>query len=305
MICIYHNRDLDGWASGAIVKLKYPDCKLIGFDYGHQLPLDQIPVGEPIIMVDVALEDMNEMFELAGRNPLTWIDHHISSINTYYDRNILSVNDYNSITAVLENGISACEGTWRYLFPDLPTPQSIILLGKYDTWRNQDKYRWDNVILPFQFGMRSECNSPETFPVNLLTCNEGEEVLLLIDIIESGQAILKYQNQLNADLCKLLSFETHFGNLRAICLNGGGFNSDVFKSVYDESKHDIMILFVYDGTIKQWKFSLYTTKGEIDCSKIAKLYGGGGHVKAAGFQVNRIEQVLPGINYPPVKVSLY
>ena len=30
MTGIYHSRDLDGWASGAIMKLKYPDIKLIG-----------------------------------------------------------------------------------------------------------------------------------------------------------------------------------------------------------------------------------------------------------------------------------
>jgi len=44
-----------------------------------------------------------------------------------------------------------------------------------------------------------------------------------------------------------------------------------------------MIPFVFTG--KHWTFSLYTTKDEVDCSVIAKSKGGGGHKKAAGFQL--------------------
>ena len=38
----------------------------------------------------------------------------------------------------------------------------------------------------------------------------------------------------------------------------------------------------------KWKVSLYSTKPEIDCGAIAKTYGGGGHVGAAGFVCNRL-----------------
>jgi oligoribonuclease NrnB/cAMP/cGMP phosphodiesterase (DHH superfamily) len=53
MIGVYHNRDLDGFTSGAIIKLKYPDAKMIGYDYGQ--PFEQEVTGEPIIMADVSL----------------------------------------------------------------------------------------------------------------------------------------------------------------------------------------------------------------------------------------------------------
>jgi hypothetical protein len=55
MIGICHSRDLDGYTSGAILKLKYPEIKLIGYDYGQPIPWDQIPVGEAVIMADVSL----------------------------------------------------------------------------------------------------------------------------------------------------------------------------------------------------------------------------------------------------------
>ena len=43
--------------------------------------------------------------------------------------------------------------------------------------------------------------------------------------------------------------------------------------------------FYFNG--REWVYSLYTTK-KIDCSQIAKWYGGGGHKQAAGFQTEKL-----------------
>jgi uncharacterized protein len=280
MICIYHSKDLDGYCSGAIVKRKYPDAKMIGYDYGQPFPWDEIPVNEPVIMIDVSLP-MAEMSKLSihSNHNFTWIDHHISAIT---DFNNYKDIDIQAVTAILENGISACEGGWKHLFPDEEMPTAVKLLGEYDTWRNKDKDRWDNAIMPFQYGMRMFCQSAETFPQELM-----DEYPIVTDnpvykIIHEGKLILSYQKTQNERACKS-SFEIEFEGLKAICLNNGGANSQVFDSVYDESKHDVMIPFVFTG--KHWTFSIYTTKDEIDCSIIAKSKGGGGHKKAAGFQL--------------------
>jgi len=272
MIGIYHSADLDGFTSGAIIKLKYPDAKMIGYDYGQSFDFNAI--NGATIMADVSLE-MPDMLKLAEKSKwdLTWIDHHASKISDYKK----FVGDGETFCkAVLEDGISACEGTWKYLFPDKSMPKAILILGEYDTWRNKDKDRWENIILPFQFGMRIICNSVETFPNYLF----GDDDETIDSIIEKGKIVLKYQAMVNEQQCKKAAFETEFDGLRAICLNGGGFNSDVFKSLYDESKHDIMIPFQYTG--KGWTVSFYATKDNIDCTFIAKKHGGGGHVKAAG-----------------------
>jgi oligoribonuclease NrnB/cAMP/cGMP phosphodiesterase (DHH superfamily) len=168
-------------------------------------------------------------------------------------------------------------------------PLAIKLLGEYDTWRNDDKERWENEILPFQFGMRMICNSPETFPENAfaLPIEMGND--FCGRIIKNGRLILEYQRQINATACRS-AFEIEFEGLRAICLNGGGFNSDVFRSVYDETKHDIMMPFQFNG--KFWTISMYSTKPEIDASVIAKKYKGGGHKSACGFTVESIETVF-------------
>lgn len=294
MIAIYHSRDLDGYTSGAIIKLKYPEATLIGYDYGEEFPWDRINEEEDVIMIDVSLP-MEDMLKIGRRiqGQFTWIDHHISAINDYKKflvDNETKLEGFDWITPVLENGISACEGGWKYLFPDVTMPEAIKLLGEYDTWRKEDQHRWDNAILPFQFGMRMICSSPETFPERLFFMDNPQDHLMLQGIINDGKVVLQYQAEVNAAQCRKAAFEFNFHGYRAICLNGGGFNSDVFKSVYDEKKHDIMMPFQFNG--KFWVVSLYTTKEDIDCAAIAKQMGGGGHKKAAGFQVDWIESVF-------------
>jgi oligoribonuclease NrnB/cAMP/cGMP phosphodiesterase (DHH superfamily) len=291
MIGIYHEADLDGITSGVIMRLRFPEIKLMGHDYGKSFQHEEI--NEPVIMSDISLP-MEEMVEVASNcdGKLTWIDHHISAINAYNDY----IGDREPFChAVLENGRAACEGTWDFLFPDNPMPLAVKLLGEYDTWRNADKAHWDNEILPFQFGMRVICKNTDTFPVRVLE-DEG----YVREIINDGKLILQYQEQINEKHCREAAFEYQLCGRRAICLNGGEFNSGVFKSVYNEDKHDIMIVFRFNG--KHWKVSLYTTQPNVDCSSIAKLYGGGGHKQAAGFQINDMNVIFGGLldNYKTV-----
>ena len=42
----------------------------------------------------------------------------------------------------------------------------------------------------------------------------------------------------------------------------------------------------------KWVFSLYNDNREVDCSLIAKQYGGGGHFSASGFVVDNIGTFL-------------
>ena len=52
--------------------------------------------------------------------------------------------------------------------------------------------------------------------------------------------------------------------------------SSFIKTYISKSKYNIGV-------------SLFTTKKDIDCSALAKKYGGGGHEQAAGFGADRIE----------------
>jgi len=148
MICIHHNKDLDGFTSGAIVAKRFPDCKLIGWDYKDPIPWDKITYGEPVVMIDVSfpMVDMIKLLHIS-QYKLTIIDHHISFKKEFDASDHPNKKD---ITYVYENGKAACEIGWEYYFPGKDMPDAVRLLGQYDTWRNENKVYWENAILPFQ-----------------------------------------------------------------------------------------------------------------------------------------------------------
>jgi len=41
-----------------------------------------------------------------------------------------------------------------------------------------------------------------------------------------------------------------------------------------------------------WNFSLYNDNGLVDCSVIAKQFGGGGHKGASGFRIKDIDKII-------------
>ncbi len=277
---IYHSRDLDGYTSGAIVKKKFPEGILLGYDYGKPFP--EIPNGQTIFMVDVTIP-VPQLLMLADRSDtVTVIDHHISFMN--------EVNQYvlpGNLIMELNDKRAACELTWEYLFPGELMPMAVFLLGEYDTWRNQDMTRWEKRILPFQYGMRMICQSAETWPTSLFNDNTADGTWPVQVIIDKGATILEYQ-QLIDERAMRGAFEFEWRGYKILAVNAGGINSNAFKSRLDNTKHDIMMPFYYNG--KSWNFSLYTEK-DIDCSVLAKAMGGGGHKKAAGFQVTTVDEL--------------
>ena len=288
VIGIFHNADLDGYCSGAIIKKKHPEAKMIGWDYG--MPIPEIEPGSKVIMADISFH-MDIMNNIGLESEFTWIDHHKSAIeayNNYYD------NSDPTFKAVTNTTMAACELTWKELFKGERYPETVRLLGAYDSWRDNTEDYWENDVLPFQYGMRLFCNSLKSFPSVLIDednddTNYFREVFIR-DTKNDGKLIINYQKQQNEYQCRTAAFEIDFKGYKVIAINGGRLNSLAFESVYDESKHDLMMPFQYKNG--KWSVSIYSTKEDIDCSEIAKSMGGGGHKGAAGFQTENIYSII-------------
>jgi uncharacterized protein len=292
MKCFYHSADLDGHCSGAIVKFRYPECAMIGINYGQDFPFDDFikQPGQTVFMVDFCLQPFEQMERLQKLCNLIWIDHHAKgSIDEAEKRGFICCGSR-------EIGKAGCELVWEYIFgsPGVdfnPMPSAVTLLGRYDVWDHADQ-----AVLPFQYGMRQFKN---TLPENQdlwapLLSSEPTSEKLLVSIIDTGKVILDYEESQNAKFCKAYAFETilYLGDgdvpteaLDAICANRGFTNSKLFDSVYDPVKHHLMITFVrLKPPAHKWTVSLYSTRDDVDCGAIAKVFGGGGHKGAAGFQ---------------------
>ena len=66
-------------------------------------------------------------------------------------------------------------------------------------------------------------------------------------------------------------------------INKERFNPINFGIDYHKDGYEGCACFHYANGM--WNFSLYNDNGEVDCSQIAKQFGGGGHKGAAGFRL--------------------
>lgn len=269
--CIYHSADFDGITSAAIVKYFYNQYKInvecIGWDYGNLVPQDFKNSKIYICDIFLPLEYMKNLVEF---NDVIWIDHHKSSIDTVNKENLKFKDSLYRIDT------SACGLTWEYFF-DTEMPLAVKLLSDYDIHNNSDETYYNNVVLPFQYGLRSEFITPDTFPTELFQSYTS----LPYSLISIGKKILDYQKEVNKKTCKN-SFEVEIDGIKFIALNSTMNSSMTFEGVYNKNKHDAMLNFYFDGKNKIWKYSVYSET--IDCSDFCKKRGGGGHKGAAGFE---------------------
>lgn len=262
MICFYHRSDFDGMCSGAIVKMVYPKCSFRGLDYGDYFPWDEVK-NRDVVMVDFSLpiDDMLRLRKEAQN--FIWIDHHIG---------IIQEAQGHEFDGVLNSDRAACESTWLYFCPDKPIPEVVRLIGRYDVWDHSDPK-----TLPFQYGLKLYMTHPVAYQD--LWQQWFDEFPQ--EILEEGKIVLRYVERDNDHYVDSCSFKTDLDGFRCIAVNKMLTNSQLFDSVWNEDKYDIMLTFGFKGSF--WVVSLYTTKDDIDVLGIAKAHGGGGHKQAAGF----------------------
>jgi len=264
--CLYHRSDLDGQCSGAIVKLRDKNVVMHGIEYGDEVPWDLID-GHDLIIVDWSFQPWSLFEEVISRaKTVTWIDHHISAIEEYSDKY------YPNVTAVLDTKYAACELVWFYCYDEETLPEAVKLLGRYDVWDHEDEN-----VLPFQYRMRMEDTDPNNteFWSKIFSSN-------LYQYIKEGRLILKYEQQQNKKSIEAIGFDVIFNGMLWLSANRTRINSKFFDAKYDPERFAGMISWGWTG--EHWTVSLYTTHDNVDCSKICKSMGGGGHQKAAGFQ---------------------
>ena len=291
--CFYHLVDLDGHCSGAIVKYFYKlqniDIQLIPFNYGHQLPLDKFKKEDIVYFVDAVPQPFDNIFKIKELvDKVIVFDHHKSFIESVAGEYFATKED-----SCLQIGIAGCEITWKKLFPERVMPQNVLLLGEYDSWRDQDKRHWSKKVLPFQYGMRIEKTDPvDNYELWELWFNTKLQQVRIENVIDKGNVVLKYETMQNENVMTNSFKHIFYDNSvpqNCICINSPTRNSNLFKSVWDEELYDYMI--VYSETKRrEWSFSAYTTKKGKDASRLAKVFGGGGHVGAAGWTLSKLEE---------------
>lgn len=275
VICYYHNDDLDGVTSAAVVKKKYPNADFFGWNYGEHL---EVHLNYDIVfIVDITLPE-NVMKDLIANNKkVIWIDHHGRKIKDMEKKigNIAGLRD-------TENEYSACILTWKYLFSCEPPPTLLRYVEDLDLW----KWEYGNTdpittSLWITYG-----KNPQSY-VNLL--NKTIWNIQQSNHLTKGKLFIKQRKAIVNEILTKAKIDT-FKGYKTAFINAAIFQSSVGNEALKRFDIDIALIWNLDTDFV--RCSLRSNKN-VDVSKIAKQLNGGGHPRASGFQCTLPElQVL-------------
>lgn len=306
MKCFYHI-DLDGKAAAFCVfswvgiNAVNHEVKFIPINYGTPFPFDTILPNEQIWIVDYSIDPQEMTMLLEITNDVTWIDHHKTAIDKY-------AGYPHKVRGIRKDGEACCVLVWKYIhwWTDrgegaelfdrtrediLPVPKCILLTGDRDIWA----WKYGDATKHFYSGSQLydtgpgssfwlDCMAHETVPLEGTgNAKYKEEGLRFWNkLILQGETVEKYKLQFYGELAESIGYKVLFEGHSCYALNVARISSDVFGPLIDQ--YDIFLPHYHDGT--QWTVSLYSKT--VDVSEIAKLYGGGGHVRASGFQCKEL-----------------
>lgn len=287
IVVIHHSADYDGLFCREIARKWFGEnAAYVGWDYGDPVPSIPESVKE-LYLLDISIESLMD-------DPrLIWIDHHKSAMEKYGKKNGLQID-----------GVAACRLAYQFLFQPssgviltkgdyvnrwVIEPLAVRLAGEYDVWDKRDPR-----AEVFQYGLKS-CNLDNRWQTlvddgDCQVIKPDEEVAA---ILRFGEIAKNYADNLNAEIVCAYGFDLDFEGLAFLGLNTARCNSLSFQAAI-RPHHDGLLGFRFDGA--KWTVSLYAVphKPNVDLSKIAVKYGGGGHRQACGFQAERLPFIEHG-----------
>ena len=284
IICLHHN-DADGRASAAIVRRALgPDVQFYEIDFGDLVPWNKIEGADRAVMVDFSLPP-DEMLRLAEATDLIWIDHHISALEAMAG----IADDWPGVRDIGEAG---CVLTWNYFFPDKPIPRAILLIGDRDIWRwaEQDTGAFDE-------GLYQRDTRPDHDELWQPLLNDDRK--LLQELIEEGEILRRARLLDIRRTVRKYGFEVSFEGYRTLAINTR--SSGEMGEIIRQQGYQIAYCYVdirQNGNLVT-AVTLYSD--EVDVSRLARKFGGGGHRGAAGFSFSRGESPFPPaalVTYP-------
>ncbi len=267
VLCLFHANCVDGAASAAVIKKKYPEAKLYPMNYGE--PIRAAIKNRKLFVVDFSFDESTFQSLQEKAKEIFWYDHHKTAIPTQKKLG-WGVMDLDESGATL---------TWKQEFPDKPLPKIL----KYV--RDKDLYLWElpdsreiSMYLRLVTGITNP--SSDVWKKFLSPIKDSEWKKM----IEQGRLALEFQKKTLQQGLKN-SFAIQFHGHKTLVVNWNLEASDMGEYIYTEKGYEVALMFYYTG--KEWNFSLRSDK--VDVSEIAKKYGGGGHPGASGFRQSNLD----------------
>ena len=281
-LVIYHGNCADGFSAAWCFWRKYGD----GADY-HAGVYQQDPpdvTGRAVFLVDFSYKRavVESMFQQASSVAL--IDHHKTAIDDL--RPLFEKVQADELAYGLDKRAiwfcdldrSGATLAWDYLFPNEPRPLLLGHIEDRDLWRFK---------LPGTREIQANVFSYEySFDMwdKLMSANQTE----LLQMTAAGAAIERKHHKDIAELVKVCKRRMVIGGTEV-------WVASLPYTLTSDAGHLMAagepFAACYWDTAEGRVFSLRSQDDGVDVSAVAALYGGGGHVHAAGFKVPRDHQL--------------
>lgn len=265
---LYHN-DADGFAAAMAAWMRYGDtgANYIEVRYGKPVPV--IPTGTKQLFILDFSYSREVCDALATRYELVVLDHHKTAQAALED----------APYAIFDMNKAGCELAWEHFFPAEPLPDLLTYVADRDLWV------WE---LPYS----KEVNAwIATLPKRFSEWATVARGCIGQQAVMCGQAVLANQ----AHLLEIMASGAKFieiAGLPAVVVNSTqALHSELAEFLGQRFPGAAIVAIYNDQANGTRKWSLRTTRDDVDVSDIARQYGGGGHRKAAGFE-------LPAHSYP-------
>jgi len=257
-LVIYHANCTDGFgAAYAAWKLLGDRAEYHAAKYGESPPEVS---GKNVVVLDFSYDNATTKRLMKEAKGFLIIDHHKTAMVELHDVTCTRF-DMNHSGAML---------AWNFFHPGKEAPRMIKFIEDRDLWRWEIPYSKEFSaafdMVKFDF---------EEFDKYL----DDSEV---DNAQERGAYILAYSKTVISKISKHAS-PRKIGGKDVLVVNSPHWMSEIGAAL--SPKCDFAVIWYYDHDTRQVKVSLRAHHDDSDVSEVAKRFGGGGHRKAAGFNL--------------------
>lgn len=260
IVVLYHAQCWDGfgaaWAAWRKLKNK---ADYIAVE--HQTPPPKGLKNKIVYMVDFCYPEEVIKTIIKNNKKVIVIDHH-----AIRQKSICMAKEY-----VFDNNHSGSVLSWMYFFPKKKIPNLLKYVEDIDLWKFKLNHSKEIMLavdlMPYEFKVWNKIAK------DLERKKNAKKYLV------KGSAIAKYVKNMTEEIANLAD-EVIFEGYRVLAVNGPRFLRSDLGHKLVEMGYPFGIVWYLKGN--EIHVSLRSRK-DVDVSKIAQKYGGGGHKNASGF----------------------
>lgn len=292
-LCIYHGNCADGFTAAWAVRQRFGDA--VQYEQGvYGRPAPDV-TGKHVLLVDFSYKIDVLRTLAATAASITIIDHHKSAaedlapfistpeIMALTNREFAELCHFSSvlpIRAMFDMDRSGAGMAWDFFNPSLDRPKIVQYVEDRDLWRFNEPHSREvsSYIFAHEYTFADWDSLAGQIEIDLDT------------VVAGGRAIEKKHHKDIAELLRQTQREMTIGGYRVPVANMPyTLASDAGNKMASTPRADgTMPAFAavyFDNNKGRRAFSLRAVDGGADVSAIAASYGGGGHAKAAGFNM--------------------